>query len=71
MTVGRQSQAIASLAEMMAQGANKADLSFGSIKGKSLRRAIQRIVADRLKGSQSLDSIKDLPCGYESFGCPE
>jgi len=40
MAIGRQAQAVAALAEMVAQGANKTNFSFGSLKGISFSRAI-------------------------------
>jgi hypothetical protein len=70
MTIGRQAQPIASFAEMTAQGADKADLSFGFIKSISLRRVIQRIAVYGLKGNHSLNSVKNFPCRDESLGCP-
>ena len=71
MTIGRQAQAVAALTEMMAQSADKTDLSLGSIKGVSLCWAIHWIAVDRFKGNPCLDIAKDLPCGDEFFSRPK
>jgi len=70
MTIGRQAQPVAVLTEMMAHSPNKTDLAYGSIKGVSLRWAIQWIAVDRFEGNPLLDMAKDLPCGHESLSRP-